>query len=130
MSESEVVAREDQFLAEADLAVAVLGAFENFIFIDVSSPYGDRATFDAAVAEGKARGFFICGYLRAKDGEPGVMCTDPRGVITMSLAAMAWVQVPPVADYFRQAARVKTGDWDEWAERLYAAPDTRTQWPN
>jgi len=129
MFESEVEARENQFVAEADLVVAVLGERENFLLIDLSGGQTDRATFDAAMAEGKARGFFLCGFLRrAKDGTPGVLCVDPRGVTTMSLAAMSWVLSN--AEHFRSAP-IQTGDWFAWASCLYAAPDTRTDYgPN
>lgn len=125
----DVEAREDQFVSDADLAVAVLGAGEQYLFIDLSGGHSDRAAFDASVAEGKARGFIHCGFLRrAKDGTPGVLCVDPRGVLTMSFAAMSWVLSN--AEHFRSAP-VQTGDFPGWASRLHALPDARTDYgPN
>lgn len=124
----EVDARENQFVADADLAVAVLGAGEQYLFIDLSGGYSDRTAFDASVAEAKARGFIHCGYLRVKVGVPEALCADPRGSLTMTFAACTWIR--SIADYFRPAP-VQTGDSLEWLSRLYAVPDIRTDYgPN
>ncbi len=120
-------AREWQWLEDSDLAVAVLGLREQHTFIDLSGPI-DRAEFDAAVADAKARGYLHCGYLRVKAGVPGVLCADPRGVFTMALAGMAWAY--SMADYIRQEA-FRAGEWDRFITGLHSLPDPRgTQWPN
>lgn len=124
----EVEEREAQFVADADLAVAVLGAGEQYLYIDLSEGLSNRAAFDASVSEAKARGFIHCGFLRAKAGVPEALCADPRGILTMTYAACTWIR--SIADYFRPAP-VQTGDSVEWLSRLYAVPDTRTDYgPN
>jgi hypothetical protein len=127
MFEVEVAERELRFVEDADLVVACLGAGAHFILIDMSGGYSDRAKFEASVAQSKARGFVHCGYLRVKAGTPDALCYDPRGMLTLVVAGMAWMR--SLEGDFRASA-VQPGEWDRFINNLHALPDTRTQWPN
>jgi hypothetical protein len=105
---------QEQLVCDSEVSVAVLGKGRNFVLV----PLQDRELDATELVETQSRGFFFCGVLGIKDGQPSAECSDPDAAIVMMHAALAFAQ--------EMAGRLRPKDDSAaWCERLHALQDPR-----
>lgn len=105
---------EERLVWESEVSVAVLGRGKDFVLIRLDVNQSD------ATALARSRGFFYCGALGIRDGQPSAECSCPDAAFTMMHAALSFAQEMAMAGRLRPK-----DDSAAWCERLHALEDPR-----
>jgi len=104
----------ERLVCESEVSVAVLGKGREFVLVSPKDSEPDAGE----LAEARSRGFFFCGVLGIKDGQPSAECSCLDAAFVMMHAALAFSQ--------EMLGRLRPKDDSAaWCERLHALEDPR-----
>lgn len=113
-----VLDAQEQLVWDSEVSVAVLGKGKGRDFVLV--PLKDAELDATELVETRSRGFFFCGVLGIRDGQPSAECSDLDAAFVMMHAALAFAQEMAGAGRLRPK-----DDSAAWCERLHALEDPR-----
>lgn len=106
---------DERLVSESEVSFAVLGKGRDFVLVALHTDTAEDAT---QMAEARSRGFFYCGVLGMRDGQPSAECSASDAAFTMMHAALAFAQ--------EMAGQLRPKDDSvQWLTRLWELPDPR-----